>query len=153
MKIAIAFALITACIAATYRAPITHAPDYTAVGLKVNDVLEAIIIGFNQIKIIANNDNPAVGYIISRKLDVANVQAVEVYERARAAIAAQSLTVAQAKGLISELTDIVFGVLNDTQDERLQLSTTASNQITDHFFGTYAAVPRLGHEIYALLAQ
>ncbi|CAL8070510.1 unnamed protein product [Orchesella dallaii] len=153
MKVAVAFALLAACFAATYSASTVYAPDYAAVGHKVDDAVEIIIAAFNQIKIIANNDNSDVGSIISSKLDAAAVDVIEVIGRIHAAVAAQSLTAAQADGLISEIIDIVVGVLNDIQDELAQLSNGASNQITSQFYGVIATVESLAQEIYALLAQ
>ncbi|CAL8087196.1 unnamed protein product [Orchesella dallaii] len=152
MKVAVAFALVAACVAATYSAPITFAPDYAAVGAKVQEVRAVVSAAVNQIKTIANNDNAAVGSDISSQLDAAAVRATEVLGRAQAAIDAQSLTVAQAEGLFTELKDILAGIQSDLQDELAQLSTGAAGQIRDQFYGAYAQAEALAQEIYALLA-
>ncbi|CAL8087202.1 unnamed protein product [Orchesella dallaii] len=128
------------------------APDYAAVGAKVEEVRTIVSNAVNQIKTIANNDNAAVGSSVSSQLDAAAVKATEVLGRAQAAIEAQSLTLTQAEGLFTELKDILAGVQNDLQDELAQLSAGAAGQIRDQFYGAYAQAETKAQEIYALLS-
>ncbi|ODM90126.1 hypothetical protein Ocin01_16551 [Orchesella cincta] len=113
MKVAVAIAVVAACVAASLSASITHAPDFAAVGAKVEVVRDIIGEAFNKIKDIANNDNAAVGSDISSQLDAAAVKANAVLERINAAIGAGNLTAGQAQDLFTELTDILTGVFKD----------------------------------------
>ncbi|ODN00133.1 hypothetical protein Ocin01_06543 [Orchesella cincta] len=149
MKVAVAIAVVVACVAASLSAPITHAPDYAAVGAKVEEVVVSAAV--TQIKTIANNDNAAVGSDISSQLDAAAVKATAVLERAKVAIEAQSLTVDQAQALFTELKDILAGVQTDLQDELAQLSTGAAGQIRDQFYD-YAAVGAKVEEVRGVVS-
>jgi uncharacterized protein YukE len=152
MKVAVAFALVAACVAASYSAPAPRAVDWRAVGAKVGEIESTVRSAVQQIKSIATADNSQVGASIGSQLDAAAVKAEAVLSQAAAAIGDQSLTEAQARVLLGQLKDILAGIQADLQDELAQLTGTAAGQIRDLFYSTYAQAEQKAQELYALLA-
>jgi hypothetical protein len=138
-------------IYALLRQTSTLAVNWSAVAGKVSDIEAGITASSQKVRKIANDDNAQVGAAIGTQLDGAAREAKAKLEEAAAAIAAQTLTNAQAHQIFDDLKVILAKLQESLSSNVAQLSPAAQGAIRDELQVALAKVTILANDIYGLL--
>jgi len=105
----------------------------------------------DNIKAIANDDNPSVGATISAALDAAAAEALAKLAEIQPKIDDETLTLAEAKETLEGLQTRLFEVVEELQPDLEQLSESAQEIISEEFLDALVRVDAICIDIYVAL--